>query len=56
MLGEGSMVGFQPSLNLLSWVPLCRSQPVLLYPWPRLGMASIGKGKRLEGLKEEALR
>lgn len=46
-LQKGAWVTFSP--YPFNWVPLCRSQPVLLYPWHWLGMASIGKGKRREG-------
>lgn len=46
-LQKGAWVTFSP--YPFNWVPLCRSQPVFLYPWHWLGMASIGKGKRREG-------
>lgn len=35
-------------VSALSWVGLCRSQPVLHNPLLWSGMASIGKGERLE--------
>lgn len=62
--GASALGGRQPHVwrgergwvSALSWVGLCRSQPVLCDPLLWWGMASVGKGERLERLREGALR
>ena len=65
--GTSALSGMQPQVwrgergwvpaftQALSWVDLCRSQPVLLNPLLWLGMASLGKAERLERLREGVL-